>query len=154
MEKLSKFESIKKELPKKELPKKDLTKKELPKTKNELFQELYIFDGFQKIRVYPCKYCGRKFKEKSLNIHMRVCPRVFGKKKKQLFIIEKKIINNMVVIYKKNKHLEEKKKQLKKGRQKKGISNWKKKSVGLKKFVKEKRQTVILRRNKALFLPK
>ena len=155
---LSKREKIKKELPVKELPIKESSKKELPKkelVKNEFIQEQYIFDGIQKIRIYPCKHCGRKFIKKSLNIHSSVCLSVFGKKKRSLYIIEKKIINNMVVIYKKNRILENKKKQLKKGKQKKVISNWKKKSIGFKKFLKEKKsETGIIRKDIAIFLPK
>ena len=52
---LSEQNLIKKELPIKGLSNKVLTKKELPKKeliKNELVQELYIFNGDEKIRIY------------------------------------------------------------------------------------------------------
>ena len=61
----------------------------------------------------------------------------------------------MVVIYKKNRILENKKKQLKKGKQKKVISNWKKKSIGFKKFLEEKKsKTDIIRKYMEIFVPK
>lgn len=127
---------------KKELSKKDLSKESKKDISKELSkkEEEYIFDGFRKIRIYPCKHCGRKFIEKSLKIHSKICPTVFGKKKqKLLFFLEKKEINNMVIFYKKNRLLEEKKKQLKKGKGKNVIPKWKKQSLGLKKYIQIKR---------------
>jgi hypothetical protein len=85
---------------------------------------------------YECQGCGRKFKREALEKHKKVCKKVFQTKRKEFNAEDKRqVTREQKMLANKGKRKMATQKNL--ASKKKG-KNWKKKSEGLKKFLKKK----------------
>lgn len=85
--------------------------------------------------TYECQDCGRQFKRDALEKHKNVCKKVFQTKRKEFQVEEKRMVTeDQKILAKKG----ERKMNTQKNLSKKNGKEWKKKSEGLKNFIKKK----------------
>jgi hypothetical protein len=85
--------------------------------------------------VFECQGCGRTFKRDALEKHKVACKKVFQTKRREFNTEEMRLVNEEQKLLAKKG---ERKMETQKNLGKKNDKEWKKKSEGLKKFLKKK----------------